>query len=292
METKNSFIKVLILLFILFQFTKCDINWIAFVGNFAQIKATKSNKIKSYGVDFGITDLTDLSKLPSYFKIQVTSDDSSPAPFLCFSNIEWNCENRNQISKNPNEKTTFIWVKREEFSENYQDLFIYIECEKDICDYTLTIEGFQIPTFSPNFVYSYLVGKNNREMPFQIQNQEKNEYMTVALEGSSQAQLIIDNRYLDAHIYRNGKIYIFFLEEEGYETISFTIKNAEIGEYLTLSAHLVNNTFPYEGYAPIGFLLPNGPEITGYLKFNLINKECFPLDLIYKSILYYRKNLY
>ena len=142
---KKLLILNLIILFFQFSFSQ-TLWWISydFSKNLAKYKAVDSPKFQAYGVDFGYGDLT---KIPYYFKIEVTSDDDKPAPFLSFSNIDSKCDSRNQIAKNPNGKTTFIWIKREEINKNDQELFIIIECEKEICDYTLTVEGYEIPNF-------------------------------------------------------------------------------------------------------------------------------------------------
>ena len=273
---------LIILLICLFSFAKSDgLDWIYydFSTNSAERNIKGGDKTQNYAVTF--EDGGDISKIPFYFKIEVTSDDENPAPTICFSTTDQNCKARQQLVKNPSEKTAVMWLKREEFNKDEDEFYIHIECAKENCDYTLKLNGDQYPTFGPNFVYSYLVSAYNREMRFVIQNKETDVYMVIALEGSSKATLNVDNIYQEGVKYKTGQVLHFFIQSivDEKNMASITVRGADVGEYLTLSVHLVNNTVMYEGVAPLGFLQPNGPEITGYLEKNVMNEECFPIDL-------------
>ena len=278
MVKKNALINLLILSICLISFSKCDgIEWLYY--NF------QSNSISGKGVqtqNFGITfENGDITKIPFYFKVEVTSEDSSPAPLLCFSTADQNCRIRNQLVKNAVDKTAVMWLKREEFNKIEDEFYIRVECEKQTCSYTLTVSGEQYPTFSPNFVYSYLVNSYNREMRFEIQGPQRGVYMSIGLDGSSKAQLNVEDSYREGVNYRTGKTLVYYIDlgKEDDNLASITIKGAEVDEYLTLTVQLVNNTVLYEGLGPDNFLVPNGPEVTGYLEKEVINEECFPLDL-------------
>ena len=279
---KNLTIKnIIILLICLFSFAKNDgLDWIYydFSTNSAQRVVTNGDQTQNYGVTF---ELGDISKIPFYFQIEVTSNDDNPAPTICFSTTDQNCRAREQLVKNPSGKTAVMWLKREEFNKDEDEFYIHIECAKNDCDYTLNLKGDQYPTFGPNFVYSYLVGAYNREMRFVVQNKETNVYMVIALEGSSKATLNVDNIYQEGVKYKTGQVLHFFVQSivDEKNMASITVRGADQGEYLTLSVHLVNNTVMYEGVAPDDFLQVNGPEITGYLEKNVMNEECFPIDL-------------
>ena len=277
MVKKHVLINILILSFCLISFSKCQIEWLYYNFN-SNTCSTKGIKSQNFGVDFENGDIT---KIPFYFKIEVTSEDDNPAPLLCFSTTDQNCRERNQLAKNADGKTALIWLKREEFNKNDDEFYIYVRCPKDTCSYSLTVTGDQYPAFGPNFVYSYLVNSYNREMRFEIVGKETNVYMTVALEGSSKATLSIDDVYREGATFRNGKVLSFFIENirEGSNMASITVKGADPDEYITLSVHLVNNTVQYEGLGPENYLVPNGPEVTGYLEREVMNEECFPIDL-------------
>ena len=280
---KKYNIMIFILLFLcLFLLTKGDeVVWIKYnyETNYVEKIIQNANKRQTYGIEFP----EESKQIPYYIKVEVTSNDNNPAPLLCFSSEDQDCYQREQLVKNPNDKTTLLWLKREQFEKEEQKLYINIECENDGCNYTLKFKGEQTASFGPNFVYSYLVGNFNKEMSFEVYTEEKGVYMTVALDGSSNANINIVNVHNEGIIYKSGSIITFFLKEyDDINTSNLTvinIKGAETGEYITLSVHLVNNTIEFEGLAQEGLMLPNGPEITGYLEKDMINEECFPIDL-------------
>ena len=219
--------------------------------------------------------------IPYYIKVEVNSTDDSPAPLLCFSNNDQNCIEREQLVKNPVGKSVFMWLKREQFESD--ELYAVVECPEPNCKYIISFKGDQTAIFRPNFVYSYLVGINNKEMTFDILGPEKNIWVTVTLEGSSKAKLNVEHQY-DQYSHRTVKGMTFYVDGDDEINASslaqITINNAEVGEYLTLSVHIVNDTDSEKlGVGPDNYILPNGPEITGYLELEKLNEECFPLDL-------------
>ena len=272
---------IVILLFCLFSFGKAQtVEWLEFkvIDNYVEKKETNAPLKKLYGVDFK----NDLSKIQFYMKVQVTSNDDNPAPRLCFSSTDQNCSPRDQLVKNPNDKVAIMWLKREEFNKDDQELYVAVQSATEGSSYTIRFEGAQQPSFGPNFVYSYVVNSYNKEMRFDVDGTESDVYLTISLDGSSKATLNVDNTYRDGVNYKSGRTFTFPLGGAGLKATnlaSITVKCTEVGEYLTLSAHTVSTPVPYEGVAAKGVLLPNGPEITGYLEEGVLNEECFPLDL-------------
>ena len=276
--------KIILFLIIHLAFIKSDIRWIDYdnKAGYVETEIIKAEKRYTFGVDFGSKD-----PIPYYIKVEVNSSDTNPAPLLCFSNNDMNCQSRNQLVKNPNGKTATIWLKREEFSNGDQELFILVECLNDGCSYNIRVSGHRVATFEPNFVYSYLVSSNNREMVFEIQGMEnmgKNTFLSINLEGSLSAFLSIDNTYIKSEVdYKNGRAKLIHIEDKANDNnptlVDIVVKNAKVGEYLTLSAHLVDVDEYLESSAKNDLILPNGPEISGYLEKDLINGECFPIDL-------------
>ena len=274
---KKQFVRNTMIIFLcLFSFMQCQVTWIDYDYNTMTVerKMTDPGKTHSYALDFkgGL--------IPYYVKVEVTSDDTNPAPLVCFSNKQQTCTEREQLVKNAAGKTAVMWLKREQFEKDDQELYVYVECPVNNCQYTIKFTGDQTASFPANFVYSYLVTAANREMRFEIVGEEKNAFLTVGLYGSTKATLNIDNVYNEGVILKNLKVLTFFLED--YENSSniavITVKGAEIGEYITLSSHIVNTTVQYEGVTTEGILEPNGPEITGYLEYQILNEECFPVD--------------
>ena len=281
---------IIILLFCLLSIGKSQtVDWLLYKvnENYVEQKETNAPLKKVFGLEFQ----DEMSRLQFYMKVQVTSEDDNPAPRLCFSSTDQSCSPREQLVKNPNDKVAVMWLRREEFFKDDQELYVGVQTAKEGCSYTIRFEGAQQPSFPPNFVYSYVVNANNKEMRFDVFGSESGDYLTISLDGSSKAILNVDNTYRDGVNYKSGRTFTFPLQGDGLrESIlaSITVKCNEVGEYLTLSAHIVNTTLPHEGVAEKGVLLPNGPEITGYLEEEVLNEECFPVDLSnikYKNML-------
>ena len=90
-------------------------------------------------------------------------------------------------------------------------------------------------------------------MRFDIDRTETDIFLTISLDGSSTATLTVDNLYRDGVKYKSGKTLTFYIEIyelKASNLASITIRNAEVGEYITISSHLFNATVPYEGIAP------------------------------------------
>ena len=274
---KNQFVRNTMIIFLcLFSFMQCQVTWIDYDFSTMTVerKMTDPGKTHSYALDFKG------GQLPYYVKVEVTSDDTNPAPLVCFSNKGQACTEREQLVKNAVGKTALMWLKREQFEKDDQELYVYVECPVSNCQYTIKFTGDQTASFPPNFVYSYLVTAANREMRFEINGEEKNAYMTVALQGSAKATLNLDGIYNEGVIHKTGRALTFFLEdyENSSKITTINVKGAEVGDYITLSSHIVNTTVQYEGVTKEGILVPNGPEVLGYLEYQILNEECFPID--------------
>ena len=282
MVKKNILLNFIIIFFYLFSYIKSeDIIWITydFSQGYGEKISTSSPQKQSFAVDF----TSEQGDIPFYIKVQVTSDYSNPAPLLCFSNSDPSCDTREQLVKNPNGKSTFFWVKREQFGGYNEKLYITAECEQEGCDYTVKVEGSQSAIFEPNFVYSYLVTTYNREMIFEIQGNQKMVYMTISLDGSSKALLNIENAPDIIEKYKTGSSISFYIPEDETKNsdlnlAKFKVSAGEVGEYLTISVHLYTSILD-EGIAENGALVPNGGVITGLLDESKIREECFPINL-------------
>ena len=284
MVKKSRFINVVILYIFLFSMIKSDPKWVYYDYDkpYTEVTHESGEKKMSYALEFG-----EGKNIPYYIKVEVISTDNNPAPLLCFSSNDENCLEREQLVKNPNNETALMWIKREQFEKDEQELYAVVECADQGCKYKIRFTGDQSASFEPNFVYSYLVGTNNKEMRFEILSPLKDIYLTVTLEGSSKATITVENRYNEGVIHKTGRAMTFYIEPDEEEEepsnasnmATITVKNAEVGEYLTISAHIVDDVPETLGIGPDDYLLPNGPEISGYLEQDILNEECFPLNL-------------
>ena len=278
MATKYFQINLLILFFLV-SLVKSD-DWIYFDYQIEKASKTFTNaqKVQPLYVSF---DNGDTSRLNYYVKVEIKPTDSNPPPLTCFSTTDQTCKEREQIIKAATESSLIFWVKREEFNREGHEFYIIMTCPADTCSYTVDITTARAVTFGPNFVYSYLVGSYNKEMRFEIKGDETEKYMTLGIDGTLKGRLDIDDVYEEEISYNSGKVVSFYLEgeRESNEPIaSFTVKGVDVGEYITISSHIVE-VLNNEGTVPKGFLLPNGPEITSFLEADRINEECYELDL-------------
>ena len=295
MVKSQSLINIIVLLLCLISLSKSDPKWMYydFSQGYIEEQYNGNEKAQTFALDFGQG-----KNIPYYIKVEVTSTDDNPAPLLCFSSTDQNCLEKENVVKNPNGKSVLLWVKREQFEKDDQDLYAYVECAEAGCKYKIRFTGDQSASFPPNFVYSYLVGTANKEMRFDILGTQSSIYMTVTLEGSSKAQINIENEYEGGISFKNGQAMTIWIEGEEDEEeeeeeeeeskpslrasnmASIIVKNAEVGDYITISVHLVDdNEYEALGVGPKDYALPNGPEISGYLEAGILNEECFPLDL-------------
>ena len=299
MVKKTSLLNIFILCLCLISLTKSqdDEDWIYYDYSTESCEKTYNGNDKShtFAVEFGT------GKIPYYLKVEVNSTDNNPAPLLCFSSRDRTCSDKELLMKNPNGKSVFMWVKREQFEKDDQELYINVQCAEEGCKYKVKVTGEQSAVFEPNFVYSYLVSSSNREMRFDIISAQSSVYMTVTLEGSTKATVSVENQYADQLNHKTGKAMTFWIpgedeeeeeeEEEEEKTnnkkrlratnmATINVKSAEVGEYITISVHLVDdNDYERLGVGPKDFLIPNGPEVYGYLEKDELNEECFPLNL-------------
>ena len=295
MVKRQSLIKIIVLFLCLISLSKSETKWVYydFSQGYIEENYNGNEKAQTFGLEFG-----ESKNIPYYIKVEVTSTDDNPAPLLCFSSSDQNCVEKENIVKNPNGKSVLLWVKREQFEKDNQELYARVECADAGCKYKIRFTGDQSASFEPNFVYSYLVGTANKEMRFDILGTQSKVYLTATLEGSSKAVLSIDNEPDSGIPFKNGQAMTIWIageevpdegEEEEEETkpslrasnmATINVKNAEVGDFITISVHIVDdNEYELLGVGPKDYAIPNGPEISGYLDAAILKEECFPLDL-------------
>lgn len=119
--------------------------------------------------------------------------------------------------------------------------------EEENCAYTLKFEGSQVFEIDENSVFSYPVISNNTEMSFEVKREvEEGTFLTIGIEGSSNAKIKIDDIDIMPIKLGNGQIISFpILLNKTNNTLSkFTITDAYIGDYLTLNIHTVKDGLP------------------------------------------------
>ena len=279
---KSNFSKIIFLYLISLGIS--EINWVAYdyKTNLGLYEAKRAPKNQAIALDI-------YNNIPYYIKVSLIPENGIKTPLLCFSPTDQYCSNdRHAFIRRTDGNPAILFLKREQFMDNYSDLFLYVICEEDFCDYTLKFEGSQVAEIDANSVFSYLVTSNNRIMKFEVKGEaEEGTFLTIGIEGSPNVQLKFDDDIdLIPIKLDNGEIITFPVNKKINNTLStFTISGANIGDYLTLNIHTVNNNL-----APDNLLFPNGPVIMGLLSNNegYFREECFPVSVFesnkYKNI--------
>ena len=284
----KSLFKILLLILYLISFTSEQIEWVPYNFNeeFAEIEINDAPKEKVFALDL-TGQKPDSKPLNYYVKVSVIPNENSPTPIVIFSPTNSN-DDRQAIARVTDGSPAKLYLKRDQFINGEDDLFLKILCPEDNCGYKVRFDGTQSAEIDTNTTYSYLVSNNNREMRFEVYGEiSPNSFLTIGLEGSSSAQIYIENVDKKPYQFENGKILTIPLEDNNSTILTtFYIRSATIGDYITLNVHIVK-----DNRAPDNLLYPNGPVVMGILEkkegSNLI-EECFPISAMvsekYKTI--------
>ena len=282
----NSVLKISILILCLIAFTSEQIVWIDYQFNeeYAEKEVTNAKKEEVYALDLTHPE-PDSKALNYYMKVTVTPKENNPTPIVIFSPTNSN-DDRQVIARAADGSPAKLYLKKEQFVDD--DLYLKIICQRDNCAYKIRFDGSQSAEIDTNTTYSYLVTSQNRDMRFEVYGESSdNTFLTIGIEGSSSAQISIENVEKKPYEFGNGKILVLPLKKSNATILSMvTIKYATAGDYITLNIHTVNNNL-----APDNLLYPNGPVVTGILEkkedTNLL-EECFPISAMasdkYKTV--------
>ena len=280
----KTFFTLSLLLCCLISFTNAEVERIEYDSSGTVEKTyTNAPQKKNFYLDFnGRT-------LPFYVIVTVTPEKDKETPVLCFSNKDQNClTDRQAIAKKTDGSPVVLYAKRDQYDGNDKSLYVSVTCPESTCTYTIKFEGDQSAKMDPNSVYSYLVTSDNREMIFEVYGTaDEGSFLTIGIEGSSDVTFSVDGVEKYPYIFDNGKVMTFPIDsgENISSMAKFTVKGANIGEFLTVSVHVVTDSI-----AADNFLYPNGPTVIGMLDKSegYYVEECFPVPAFtsekYKSI--------
>ena len=234
----------------------------------AEVEIEESAQNQKFRVDF-----PDETKIPFYLQIELTVAGNYLTPIVCFCPNDANCQDGiEQIVKNPNGNSVVMWVKREQFEKDNQELYIYVINKNAGSNYNIKIRGGQMAEFGPNFVYSYLIASKNKEMTFSVKGNVEIGSLLVAIDGSPSSKLEVKNG--NVNDFDTGKYCYVDINDQLNDTeiTTITISGGNEGDFITLSVHFINE----DGVSSI--LVPNGPEIIGALESAGIKSECFKMS--------------
>ena len=218
--------------------------------------------------------------VPYYIRVTATPKEGSTTPILCFSPTSNTCsENRIVLTRNGDNNPAILFVKREEFEDNEKELYIYATCQNSDCEYDLKFEGAQSAEINENSIFSYVVTNVNKGMVYEVVgNATEGDFLTIGVEGSPSLEINIEDLEKQPLYLDNGRIITFPIIVTNSNILAkFTIKGANIGDYLTLNIHVVKS-----GTAPDNLLYPNGPVVMGMLDKSegYFIEECFPISAL------------
>ena len=273
-KNKNINMPIILLLFLLFLISPAfneEVEWMPYKTSLYQAtyKHTIDKKMQTVGIDFGTS-----TDIPDYFKFTVTPNKGFASPILCFSPSDPDCLKERQIlERRTDGSASIVHVKRGHITK----LYVKIICLEDNCRYSLKAKGSEVAILDVNSVYSYLVSNTSQEMDFKVSGSAPiGSYLTIGIEGSSSANLVIDGVEKQPFNIDNGKIATFPITKESRSFSSaFSVKEATIGDYITINVHVVSND-----KGPEKLLYPNGPVVMGLLDGSeeYFKEECFPVN--------------
>ena len=219
------------------------------------------------------------SEIPYYIKVETISE-KLPNQVIYFSQEDSvGATNRLQLAQGGSSLSNVMWIKREQL-DNLNFLYIPIQCQnrkEDKCNYEIKFSGHSlIEIENTTFVYNYYVSSNNQVMEFRIQNNFLNQsnvndlLLTFYSTGAQKINLKIYQMNTTQYDFRSGSAITINLEKNNSYIL---IVYANIGDYISVGSKVSSKSgklvFP---------LKTNDKQITGILKKDILNKECYLLD--------------
>ena len=272
MSNTKSIINIVLLLLCLTSFINSAITTITYDDSqeYTEYKGQNMAKETTFNLQFK-------NQIPFYIKVTVTPEEGKSTPLLCFSPTDPNCDTgREAYAKRTDGQMAALYLNREQFQSQDKELYVKVTCEESNCNYVLKFYGNMGLVIEPNTIYSYLVTTGSREMKFEVNGEVPEEsFLTIGLEGSSNAQLNVDDIDNTQYNFASGRIVTFPLTKFSGKLASFTVRDTTLGEYINLNVHYVS-----ESKASDNLLYPNGPVVMGVLdlsKEENFKEECFPV---------------
>ena len=238
---------------------------------------------------------------PKYLKVETKSTSTNLNPNKDQNQIIFFTKNgkREQLAQKGYGLDNVMWLKREQlgFSDEVE---IEVQCQnkEGKCLYELMFSGREeILIENSSLVYNYYITYENREMNFKIKNEIEdlapNDYiLTFYVTGYKPVNLEVKQCYqCEQYKFRAGTAITVELIKRKFFELTIT---AQEGDFISVGSKYTLK----DGKSPANTLLPNARQITGYLKRNVLNKECYLLpdrnygqsiSTFYLSILFYNR---
>ena len=136
----------------------------------------------------------------------------------------------------------------------------------------------------PSFTYSYLVGQGNKDMSFFADlSTEEVDAVTFYAFGSKSVSITVDG-VEKASKFSLGSAITIKPKEINSSQYSIQVSASE-GDYIFVGINNVKDSKSKEE-----ILIPNGPEVSGFLKKDILKDQCFEMPSLENQ--YKNKNIY
>jgi len=236
------------------------------------INANTKFHLQTYKLNF-----KDKNNIPKYIRVE-TNSEKLPNQILYFYRKDFNGKKeRIQLAQRGSQINNVMWIKKEEFGNN--DLYVDAQCQnkEGKCEYTIKFSGHDEALISGSIlVYNYYVNNGNKEMEFKIKNEvgvedTSNNVLTLYAIGEKRINLKVkDCEQCNQYTFRSGVAITIDLPRKPYINLIVT---AEEGDFISLGSKITLK----EGKSAGSYLNTNDHAISGYLKKNILERECYLL---------------
>ena len=235
--------------------------------------------------------------IPKYLKVETisTSSDTNKIENQIIYFTKYG--KREQLAQKGYGLDNVMWLKRNQFSYEV-DIEVQCQNKQGKCAYTLQFSGHnEILIETSTLVYNYYITSENQEMDFKIKNEIEDlevtgHFLTFYATGYKPVDIDVKNCYqCIQYKFRAGTAITVDLIKRKY--FELTIK-AQEGDFISVGSKYTLQ----DGRSPANTLNPNARQITGYLKRDVLEKECYLLpddsndkyiETYYLSILFYNR---
>ena len=211
--------------------------------------------------------------IPNYIKVESKSKISSSRQILYFSPVNDYKNNRQQIGQEPYKNITNMWIKKQQFQNSGENLYLMVECLGNDCDYELNIYGQDYIETNSNFAYRFNIEKNNQEIELKVKNDDNNVNYLVFYALGDIISLNLKNFSPSQYSSNFGSVIVF---ERGYNEFYYLEIKAKEGTIITVGGRGVTRNGRIDKILEI-----NGLETSGYLTKNQLKEECHSLPDFY-----------
>ena len=211
--------------------------------------------------------------MPNYIQLLVENQNSGNANFIIsYYQDDSSFTNRKQLSQNST-NMTIMWLNKEQIKNTF---YLSIECGTSKCQYNFSIIPEDNIKLYLGQIYKYYITEQNKEMKFNIEGSLNSIYdiITIYAKGYRDISTKLDVKKYKKH----SKYNAYIINDIGALNIKYNfIVNGKVGDLITVGAF-----FSYGGGSSVLSVLNEGYEYSGFLKKDILEKNCFPYNLLYQ----------